>query len=773
MFTVYTRGSLCLLLAAMLVAFVLTACLPQTSSTGSSLEISDAAAARASEDPKPGSAQVVMLTKLLESAGATVQLDGRPDQEMFDEAVGWRVQVNGTALEVFEFADAETRLSAGHRLAREQADFLITESYDQGGDLEQQTQFWGYEALLVAYRGQNAKILHLLKASLGDPLLDKASFDEMGTPVAGDLIQFDEHGISLKFDSSLATAVQSTVVPGMTAEQASGFTQLVIPDHVVLSFEPSYADDRALYRQAANLDSQAHIAIYPVARYAKMNELADEQLGLLQPFLSGDLQNEISELPFLPTVNAARPFQAQPSTLLFANGAGVRYLTQVAQETRPVNNGELFFTFQGLTDDGAYYVAAFFPVATASLPNDAMITDQVAFDTNFPRYMEATVEGLNQLSPADFKPDLAVLDQLIMSLRVQPTRQLFGDEQNQSSEGQLPASTVRPPVGLVYSNAEGLWQTDSSGKAHFLLEVKDFRALALSPDLSYAAYFDGDGRLWLADLLSGNIQQLASDADLAWSVSWGDDRTLLLGVWLNLEEKEGQSSGHLATLGIESGRLQVLDKAYLSLGRPAMAPDGQTIAYDISPYYRDISGTGRLYEPETGSKSFELDAYGDAAKDRPWHLFNPVWSPDGTRLTWQWNTPEGSAELIAFDLLRSVATRLHSWQPRGFGALPPSAVWQPEGTQVALEIWASEPEDSGLWVLAADGGSAVHVSSGGSNAHWLETGRLVFADCDANQMCTNKLFDLATGRADTLELPTGTVQYVPYTPEPPAAEWRR
>lgn len=45
------------------------------------------------------------------------------------------------------------------------------------------------------------------------------------------------------------------------------------------------------------------------------------------------------------------------------DGGGIRYLTQFGQAAGLITNPELFYTFQGLTDDGAYYVAAVFPVA--------------------------------------------------------------------------------------------------------------------------------------------------------------------------------------------------------------------------------------------------------------------------------------------------------------------------------------------------------------------------------------------------------------------------
>ena len=45
----------------------------------------------------------------------------------------------------------------------------------------------------------------------------------------------------------------------------------------------------------------------------------------------------------------------------------MRFLTEYAQYTAPVNNHELFYHFQGVTRDGAYYIIAIFPITVPVL----------------------------------------------------------------------------------------------------------------------------------------------------------------------------------------------------------------------------------------------------------------------------------------------------------------------------------------------------------------------------------------------------------------------
>ncbi|HEX9387675.1 MAG TPA: hypothetical protein VF918_15235, partial [Anaerolineales bacterium] len=51
----------------------------------------------------------------------------------------------------------------------------------------------------------------------------------------------------------------------------------------------------------------------------------------------------------------------------FQNGQGVRFLTEYAQYAASANNHDLFYHFQGLTRDGAYYIIAILPITVPVL----------------------------------------------------------------------------------------------------------------------------------------------------------------------------------------------------------------------------------------------------------------------------------------------------------------------------------------------------------------------------------------------------------------------
>ena len=51
----------------------------------------------------------------------------------------------------------------------------------------------------------------------------------------------------------------------------------------------------------------------------------------------------------------------------FQSGRGIRYVTEYAQMTYPITNHEMFFSFQGLTTDGKYWVSIILPISHPSL----------------------------------------------------------------------------------------------------------------------------------------------------------------------------------------------------------------------------------------------------------------------------------------------------------------------------------------------------------------------------------------------------------------------
>jgi len=156
------------------------------------------------------------------------------------------------------------------------------------------------------------------------------------------------------------------------------------------------------------------IFIYPAGDLASANENAGKIAADLQALLQN--QQAGDQLPFLPLINDQQMIHAQVQYLDLKNGKGVRFLTQFGNGIGPINSLRLIYTFQGLTSDGKYYIAAVLPVTHPELP----ATEEVSAlqGAEFRAYLTETVTWLDQQPSGSFTPDLAKLDALIQSIEV-------------------------------------------------------------------------------------------------------------------------------------------------------------------------------------------------------------------------------------------------------------------------------------------------------------------------------------------------------------------
>lgn len=169
------------------------------------------------------------------------------------------------------------------------------------------------------------------------------------------------------------------------------------------------------------------IYVYPVNEFIQMNEDVAIVIDQLKNILSAPGQPLPENLPFLPTFNAAQVFYSNEQFIKFQNGSGIRYLTQFGQAPAPVNNHEVFYTFQGITTDGQYYVSAILPVNAAFLtefasPEYPVPADGISFDwdkyENMEAHFEAVEQKLNSTDPNSFTPSLLSLDAMIQSISI-------------------------------------------------------------------------------------------------------------------------------------------------------------------------------------------------------------------------------------------------------------------------------------------------------------------------------------------------------------------
>ncbi len=167
----------------------------------------------------------------------------------------------------------------------------------------------------------------------------------------------------------------------------------------------------------------AFIDVFPVPRFIEMmGDPMNNRVIFLQNLIGGGIP-DAEALPFLPFFNAAQMFHAQYNDLAFTNGSGIRFITMYSQAFLPVNNNELFYTFQGLTTDGQYWVSAILPTTFPGLPENSDNPpggDWAAFANQFETYIADTTMQLNANDPNGYNPSLLTLDSMISTISIAP-----------------------------------------------------------------------------------------------------------------------------------------------------------------------------------------------------------------------------------------------------------------------------------------------------------------------------------------------------------------
>jgi hypothetical protein len=224
-------------------------------------------------------------------------------------------------------------------------------------------------------------------------------------PMPGSEFQVSYQNISLRFDGSLGNRVGLLSVPAVDPSEDIPWWQMM-PERQQIALE-----DYPL----AHESMLAQVKLFPIADYEAIGgpRVAAQIRQLHGNITSGPAFHTIETLPYLPLEDAEQVFHAEAMHLNFDGGIGIRYITAYAQDSGPVADSDLFYTFQGMTADSQYYIAATFPVRSHILPETAA-AGTIAQD-DFEGYIEDTVNQLNRLTNADFSPNLGVLDALIES----------------------------------------------------------------------------------------------------------------------------------------------------------------------------------------------------------------------------------------------------------------------------------------------------------------------------------------------------------------------
>jgi hypothetical protein len=239
------------------------------------------------------------------------------------------------------------------------------------------------------------------------------------SPVTSTLVTFGR--LSLEIPSSVANGASGSDIAPVTDEDAAYWDKT--PGHLQVSLGDYYVLQGKFH--------QPQIYVYPATEYATLVPAAFESMHRLRNILSSVVPLTSDQLPTVPFFNAAQVFASNIQVISFQNGEGVRFVTEYAQYFAPVNNHDLFYHFQGFSNEGDYYIIAIFPITAPALAETgdtgaAVPAGGIAYpdinssNPDFQSYYASITDLLNAMSPEAFAPSISQLDALIQSMWIFP-----------------------------------------------------------------------------------------------------------------------------------------------------------------------------------------------------------------------------------------------------------------------------------------------------------------------------------------------------------------
>jgi hypothetical protein len=305
--------------------------------------------------------------------------------------------------------------------------------------------------------------------------------------------------VSLMLPPGLASGINGSQFPRNEGQDLPYWE--VTPGHTVLNLE-GYSLQGKFH--------QPQIFIYPAQAYVEMLPGAFESIHRLDNILYGpSAPIRVEQLPAVPFFNAQQVFATNVQQISFQNGGGVRFVAEYAQYPASANNQDLFYEFQGVSRDGAYYIVVILPISNPALAetSDAGAVlpvggipypDLNAAKPDLPGYYDAVTNLLNAQAPEAFAPTINQLDMLIQSMQVEPLTAVPTVTPAMVTPIKVSASPRDPSVSGV-----ARWGKQPVPNAIVELRTGDWR---VNPNaVVQRAMTDPEGRYFMANVPAGDF----------------------------------------------------------------------------------------------------------------------------------------------------------------------------------------------------------------------------------------------------------------------------
>lgn len=218
-------------------------------------------------------------------------------------------------------------------------------------------------------------------------------------------IQYNHIGFTV--DASLATNANILNVPA-----DSEMTFPPEPQHTVFRLYNALPVPESLY------DSFTVVTVYPIADmdgFEQYQAMAEDLSQLLaeRPELSAYTES----LAFMPIATHGQVLHTRTQYVETDNVKGISYVTAILAAAEPFLSDSFYYTFQGISTDGNYYISVVTHLTTTLYPAEAEPVE-LSFYDEFDQYLVEATDLLNNAPLDAFSPALPSVESLIASLHI-------------------------------------------------------------------------------------------------------------------------------------------------------------------------------------------------------------------------------------------------------------------------------------------------------------------------------------------------------------------
>jgi hypothetical protein len=255
----------------------------------------------------------------------------------------------------------------------------------------------------------------------GSVALASGSEADAAVAQSGKIVDFG--GISFAYDASLASGVTASVVPkdegGPNAACWSTHPKEVVFKFHDFAFATSEMVPATIYVFPINSDYQCSNPMDTIEYWQREVDALQDVLARRPSLAEPPSTRDTILTPYLPPINAGGFLVGKQEYLNFRNGSGMRYLIQFTQQPIKPRAEDTIYTYQGITNDGKYYVAATLPAFLPAPLDNPM--EQFSTQQGWDDFYHQLRLKVNQIPDKDFHPSLDALDGIFSSLTVSPS----------------------------------------------------------------------------------------------------------------------------------------------------------------------------------------------------------------------------------------------------------------------------------------------------------------------------------------------------------------